>query len=116
MTRDQHRDVVTPNGHGPHSTDSSDIGWESSSDAPSNEDDHDRLWLSHLIGSGSSRVSVGSRFGRMPCVGLMRVCLRTGLLWNPELRRAFEKLAWEMLPDLLQQSIPPWMQSIKLEK
>lgn len=46
----------------------------------------------------------------------MRVCFRTGLLWNPELRRAFEKLAWEMLPDLLQQSIPPWMQSIKLEK
>ena len=52
----------------------------------------------------------------MPYVGLMHVCLRTGLLWNPELRRAFEKLAWEMLPDLLQQSIPPWMQSIKLEK
>lgn len=35
-------------------------------------------------------------------------------LWDPELRKAFNKLAWEMLPDLLQASSPPWMQSIKL--
>ena len=115
MTRDQHNDV-TPNGHGPQSNKSSDIGWESSSDEPSTDDEHDRLWLSHLIGSGSSRVLlVGSGSGRRPA-DIMRAYLPTGLLWNPELRRAFEKLAWEMLPDLLQQSIPPWMQSIKLEK
>lgn len=37
-------------------------------------------------------------------------------LWNPELRKAFTKLAWELLPDLLQASSPPWMQSISLTK
>lgn len=35
-------------------------------------------------------------------------------LWNPQLRKAFTKLAWELLPDLLQASTPPWMQSISL--
>lgn len=37
-------------------------------------------------------------------------------LWDPQLRKAFTKLAWELLPDLLQASSPPWMQSIELTK
>ena len=60
MTRDQQGDV-TPNGHGPHSSDSSDIGWESNSDEPGNDEQHDRKWLSHLIGSAFNAAELGRR-------------------------------------------------------
>ncbi|KAA6428994.1 MAG: plant synaptotagmin, partial [Trebouxia sp. A1-2] len=39
-----------------------------------------------------------------------------GHLWNPELRKAFKKLAWDILPRLLQQTCPAWMHSIKMTR
>lgn len=39
-----------------------------------------------------------------------------GHMWNPELRKAFKKLAWDILPRLLQETSPAWMHSIKMTR
>lgn len=78
-------------------------------------------WLSELIGTAS--VLLKSSAGppwcesqKGACRSLVVTCVHAGHLWNPELRKAFEKVAWDLLPDLLQKSSPPWMRSIKLTR
>ena len=67
-------------------------------------------WLSDLIGTQAfkreSKHTLRKQLG----------CERTGHLWNPELRKAFKRVAWDLLPELLQNSSPPWMHSIKLTR
>jgi len=42
--------------------------------------------------------------------------VRMQATWNPELRKAFKKLAWDILPRLLQETSPAWMHSIKMTR
>ena len=37
-------------------------------------------------------------------------------MWNPELRKAFKKLAWDILPRLLQEASPAWMHTVKMTR
>lgn len=95
----------------------------------SKNDGNDEGWLSDFIG-GCSRATI-SAYLYIPRSLLLRrsraliddndrfidtlfTRVRAAQLWDPELRKAFKKLGWELLPDLLQASSPPWMQSINL--
>ena len=100
-----------PTEHVSHSSESSSTGTGSSDSTPISDDERDRLWLSILLGTDILDIRICVRY-KTPAESTVRA----GLLWNPELRVALEKLAWELLPELLQQSAPAWMQTIKLEK
>ena len=71
-------------------------------------------WISELIGK-SAAMRANSVLVR---TDYCKPYLHTGLLWvrGSELREAFHKVAWDLLPDLLQESSPPWMHSIKLTR
>ena len=75
---------------------------------------NDEGWLSALLGALTCERYTRCLESR--CAANNKRCPLAAHLWNPELRKAFTKLAWELLPDLLQASSPPWMQSIELTK
>lgn len=79
---------------------------------PSSSATYNADWLSDLIGEA---YAVLYRVYCVPGTAPFLVA-HAGHLWNPELRKAFKKLAWDILPRLLQQTCPAWMHSIKMTR
>jgi len=92
------------------------------------ESDLDGNFDSHEEETGRSRNGVqhaqpSSSVRHMWCHTLLLVfpawlqdSVRMQATWTPELRKAFKKLAWDILPRLLQETSPAWMHSIKMTR
>jgi len=79
---------------------------------PSSSATYNADWLSDLIGEA---YVVPYTVARLPGMA-PGLSAHAGHLWNPELRKAFKKLAWDILPRLLQETSPAWMHSIKMTR
>ncbi len=80
---------------------------------PSSSATYNADWLSDLIGEA---YAVSYSVHCVPGTAPKSLRMHAGHLWNPELRKAFKKLAWDILPRLLQETCPAWMHSIKMTR